>query len=339
MRILFVIDSLTVGGAERVVVNLAKYFKNKGENPSILILRNENRFKEELSDIPIYFVKKSFKFDLKFIFRLHKKIMKIKPNIINTHLFSASLWTRIALLFSRIPIIVSYHNVLWNEKWYTPFHKFLNIILHKKAKEHIFVSKDVQKFYKKIEGLNGKIIYNGIDTDKFYFKEGIDKNKKDFLFVGRLIERKGVSDLFEIMKKLDGDYKLTICGVGQLEDYVKNHLNDNIHFIKTSDPATLYRSHSILLLPSYWEGFPTVPLEALSSGCPVIAYRSPGLIEHPLKNYITFVRYKDIDEFVEKIRNFDYNLVKSRKVRQLIEKKFSIDAMGKKYSEVFKLWL
>jgi glycosyltransferase involved in cell wall biosynthesis len=339
MRILFVIDSLTIGGAERVVVNLARYFKNKGESPSIIILRNENRFKKELSDIPVYLIKKRYKIDPRFISKLRKKIMDIKPNIINTHLFTASLWTRIALLFSRIPIIVTYHNVLWNEKWYTPFHKFLNIILRRKIKEHIFVSKDVQKFYKKIEALDGRIIYNGIDTDKFYFKERINKNNKNLLFVGRLIERKGISDLFEIMKKLDSDYKLTICGVGQLEDYVKIHLNENIHFIKTTDTPPLYRNHSILIMPSYWEGFPIVPLEALSSDCPVIAYHSPGLIEHPLKDYITFVRSKNIDEFVEKIRNFEYNYTQLKKARQLIERNFSIDAMGKKYCEVFKLWL
>ena len=302
-------------------------------------MRNENRFKEELSDIPVLLVKKNSKLNLKFILRLRKKIMGIRPDIINTHLFTASLWTRIALFFSRIPIIVTYHNVLWNEKWYTFLHKFLNIILRKKVKEHIFVSKDVQKFYKKIENLDGKVIYNGIDTNKFYFRKKIDKNKKNLLFVGRLIERKGVSDLFEIMKELDKDYKLTICGVGQLEDYIKSHLKENIHFIKTSDTSPLYRKHSLLLLPSYWEGFALVILEAISSGLPVIAYHSPGLIENPLKDYITFVRYKDIDKFVDKIRNFEYNYTQFKKARQLIEKNFSIDAMGKKYYEVFKLWL
>ena len=152
-------------------------------------------------------------------------------------------------------------------------------------------------------------------------------------------ESKRISDLFEIMKKLDSDYKLTICGVGPLEDYVKIHLNENIHFIKTTDTPPLYRNHFILIMPSYWEGFPIVPLKALSSGYPVIAYHSPGLIEHPLKDYITFVRSKNIDEFVEKIRNFEYNYTQLKKARQLIERNFSIDAMGKKYCEVFKLWL
>ena len=170
MRILFVIDSLTLGGTERGVVNLANYFKKNGHDPCIIIIRNENCFKKELVNIPVYLVRKNSKVDLKFILKLEKKIKEIKPDIVKSCLFTASLWTRIALIFSRIPIIVSYHNVLWNEKWYTPVHKFLNIILRRKIKEHIFVSKDVQKFYKKVEDLNGKVIYNGIDTDKFYFK-------------------------------------------------------------------------------------------------------------------------------------------------------------------------
>ncbi len=336
MKVLFIIDSLSIGGAERVVINLAQYFKKKGDEPIIITLRPENHFSRELGDIRVYCLNKKHRIDIAFFFQLKKLIKELAPDIINAHLFTSALWTRAAItgMKKAPPVFVTYHNVLWNEKWYTPLHKAANKFLHKKTKEHIFVSEDVRSFYRKAEGLEGKVIYNGIDTDKYSFTSD-EKSGKKLLFVGRLIERKGVKDLFEIFKRLPEEYSLTICGVGPMEKFVREKTGARIAFFSTQETARLYHEHDMLLLPSYWEGFALVVLEAISSGLPVTAYHAPGLIDHPLKEFISFVEVGDIEGFVENILCFGYNKELAEKGRELISRDFSIAAMGKNYRELF----
>lgn len=119
-----------------------------------------------------------------------------------------------------------------------------------------------------------------------YFCQG---KKKIVLFVGRLVEVKGVTYLIEAMQFVDA--KLVIVGSGPLEEELKNQaqrLKLDISFLGAKTHAELksiYASADIFAAPSVKaqdgarEGFGLVLLEAMASGLPVVTTRSGGGVE------------------------------------------------------------
>jgi glycosyltransferase involved in cell wall biosynthesis len=107
-------------------------------------------------------------------------------------------------------------------------------------------------------------------------------------FVGRLVKSKGVFDLVAIWKGVSAkipNAKLTIIGDGPEKDRLlklieKEHLDNNITlngFVDEKRKFEIMRKAKLLLLPSYYESWGIVILEAMSLGLPVITYDLPAL--------------------------------------------------------------
>lgn len=115
------------------------------------------------------------------------------------------------------------------------------------------------------------------------------ENKFVVLFVGRLIEVKGVRIIFDLAKKLK-NITFVIIGVGplaqELEQESKNY--NNIIFLGSINNRNLpkyYSGSDLLLIPSrkidqeYEEGIPLVMIEALFCGLPIITTASGGILD------------------------------------------------------------
>lgn len=114
-------------------------------------------------------------------------------------------------------------------------------------------------------------------------------DKKVVLFVGRLAEIKGVTYLIEAMKQVDA--KLVIVGKGDCEDVLKQQAKDQKEKVLFLGPKThqelkeIYASADVLVIPSITdaggaqEGLPTVVIEAMASGLPVIGTNTGGIPE------------------------------------------------------------
>lgn len=120
-----------------------------------------------------------------------------------------------------------------------------------------------------------------VDLDKFKKLKDAKKNlgwqdKFVVLFVGRLVEEKGVIELLQSVKIWDKNITLVVVGRGPLEEKVKDAQEDfsNIKFIGNIPQErlpTLYSASDILIVPSVSEeGFGRVILEALACGTPII---------------------------------------------------------------------
>jgi glycosyltransferase involved in cell wall biosynthesis len=105
------------------------------------------------------------------------------------------------------------------------------------------------------------------------------------LYVGRLSGPKGVTDLIEGFSraKLKTKSRLYIVGDGPLRSAMVEQCNalgiaDSVHFLGALDDVSpIYRTGSVLILPSYSEGIPRVVMEAFAAGVPVIGTDIPGV--------------------------------------------------------------
>lgn len=114
------------------------------------------------------------------------------------------------------------------------------------------------------------------------------------LYVGRLSEEKGVYDLPEILKSVKNmgiKVELTIIGDGPSQAVLAQELPSAnfISWLSQEQLAPHYGEADLLLFPSRFDTFGCVVLEAMSCGCPVLAYNCKGpkdIIEHGIHGYL-----------------------------------------------------
>jgi len=122
----------------------------------------------------------------------------------------------------------------------------------------------------------------------------VDEKAKVLLYTGRLSKEKGVMDLIkiyhEVKAKFD-DVVMVFAGTGPAEETLKTALPEAIFlgWVDSQDLPRIYSSADLLLLPSRFDTFGLVVLEAMSCGLPVISYNAKGpkdIIEHLSSGYI-----------------------------------------------------
>lgn len=118
---------------------------------------------------------------------------------------------------------------------------------------------------------------------------GMDPERVNFLFVGNIIQEKGVEELIEAFNKLDETYKnrASLYCIGSTKNVTfSTHMKElaeksnNIHFVEPMPQqklASYFQAADVFVLPSYIEGLGLVALEALACGTPVIASDVGGL--------------------------------------------------------------
>lgn len=150
-------------------------------------------------------------------------------------------------------------------------------------RDFFLANKLVQKSKAKL--ING----SGVDTNK-YIKINSNPRPKSFIFVGRLLQEKGVLEYISAAKLVQERYPESIFAIlGGVDenptslsfDEIKKHDQDGtIEYLGTTDNVcAILNEFEVFVLPSYREGTPRSTLEALSIGMPVITTDSPGCRE------------------------------------------------------------
>ena len=142
-----------------------------------------------------------------------------------------------------------------------------------------------------------KLIHNWIEIDKDYKYES-SEDKVVFLFAGWMVEKKGVLDLFDVIKNNDDlkQFTFRFAGAGTLLEELKvekdNNNLDNIEFLGWKDEKELqneYKKADVFVLPSYAEGFPNVVLEALNNRMPIISTNVGGIPNSIIDGYNGYI--------------------------------------------------
>ncbi len=111
------------------------------------------------------------------------------------------------------------------------------------------------------------------------------KDVPEIIYVGKLSFSKGVISLLRAGRKINGDFKLTLVGSGQGVEAEKikrlaAEVTYPVNFrglLSQEEVGTALRRADIFCLPSFYEGFALVLLEALASGLRVVTSKLPGV--------------------------------------------------------------
>lgn len=125
------------------------------------------------------------------------------------------------------------------------------------------------------------LVYNGVDEDFFKPNNKSEKSKKYIMYAGRIDQEKGVFDLVECARSIcsqRSDVYFMIAGDGRdlnrlIKKIKKAGIQDRFILlgqVEKDQIVKLYQNATAFILPSYHEGLPTVILEAMSCGLPVI---------------------------------------------------------------------
>jgi len=291
-KILYLITDLDIGGAEKIVLSLCKDCANQNYKLLVGYLRGEAPLSKEFQRCGINVVKIRSFWSLVFLIKKHK----IK--LIHTHLIWGDIYGIIAARLCGCKVVTTKHNTNYFQGK-REFFYFIDSFINKMANKIVCVSNAVKKFYIKKEKINkGRIdvIYNGIDLEYFKtdvkndFRESyrISQDKKIITTIANFTKQKGYSCLLKAAEKVSDEYSDVMfvwVGNGALFEQIKDEiiqagLKEKVLLTGVVDDVRPILSGSdLFVLPSLWEGFGLVFLEAMAFGLPIVASAADGICE------------------------------------------------------------
>ncbi len=303
IKVLHILRSLEVGGAEQVVVNYALFRSRDRYDVVVCCICGGGPLKSLLDTggVRVHILQKQPGLDWRIVPKLMRVIQTESPDIVHTHNFTASTWGRIAAKLCRVPVLVATeHNVLIHE---SPFHRFVRKWLSRYTGRIIGVSEKVVQSHIRGDRIHAErysTIYNGIDLDCYAAHPTVaataDSLNRYFLpergkvvgIVASLTSQKGHPYFLRAARRVLETVPTTtflIVGDGplraELEGLSKElGLEGRVVFTGLRSDVPLLLAHmDLFVLSSLWEGMPMAVLEAMAAGKPVVATSVGGLDE------------------------------------------------------------
>lgn len=240
-----------------------------------------------------------------------------------------------------LPIIVTFHGVdttsVYNERglWGRLYRRRLKSVFEN-SPQIIAVSESVRRRLLSIGAPPERtcVLHTGVLPVKKNLETHRPRN--GVLFVGRLVEKKGVDDLIDAMQLLDDVTPLTIVGTGPLESRLRAKaaaLNGDVKFLGTQNNdrvRDLMARAQVVCVPSRVgtdgdvEGLPTVIMEAGAEGTPVVATHHGGNAEAVIDGETGFlVGERDVVALARAIKNAREGIGASSRTRSIIARHFA----------------
>ncbi len=221
---------------------------------------------------------------------------------------------------------------IWPFSFFSDLYKKRLKVWDLKASERVdyFVSNSINVYnrIKKIYKRESEIIYPPVDISSFFISKDTGGY---FLAGGRIVAYKKFDIIVRAFNKLK--IPLKIFGTGPMYRSLRRIAGDNIEFlgnISEREKINLYSKAKAYISPQE-EDFGISMVEAIASGCPVIAYRKGGALEIIQENVNgVFFDYQDWESLAEAVIMFDRGVFDAGKIRQTSEK-FNIDLFIDKF--------
>ncbi|CEP38766.1 group 1 glycosyl transferase [[Clostridium] sordellii] len=359
-KILFLINSLGSGGAERVVANSANKMAQMGKCVTIITLKDDINYEFDKNVTIVSLKERNDLSKFRKILNIPLNVIKINNiiesmegkhrfGLITSHLPIMHITSRMLLIRDRIMFVIHnpHHHMDPNN---SIIFKML-LRLQYNGMKVVTVSKGVEEELTIKYGVKcDKIatIYNPINIKNIEKEanESLDVTYKYLLFCGRLTRQKRPDILIDSFYKggFYKNYKLVLLGEGELLDDLKSQvtslgIDETVKFMGWQGNVYKWMKNSELMIStSDYEAFPMNLLEALGSSCKVVAidcdFGPREILKDKYAEYL--VPMNDMDKLVETIKKAlkSYPLDRKEQVKQ-----FDSDIINRKYLNVYKNWV
>lgn len=374
IKIIHIIHSLTLGdGITEVVRNIAKKIDRNKFSFTIFCLVERGNLADHFESIGIKVFNTSAKSTTSLtsipknfysIWHLVKLLKKEKFDILQAHEFFSGTLGRIAGWIAKVPLIIL--GLHGRCVWKRTHHIIIDRLLSKITDKFVSNSEAIMKYTIEMENIPKEkfiVIHNGIDLSRFnnirgkkQIKNELGIKESDFVVgtIGRLSREKGFKYLIEaadiLCKKKSNIKFLIVGGDAHPTESVKTDLYkqvENLVLMNTviftgirKDIPQILDVFDIFVLPSQWEGFGLVIVEAMAMKKPVIASGVDGIVEI-VKDGLTgfLIPPKDAKILAEKIlyliENRESALSMGIEGRKRVENNFTAEVMVRKYESLY----
>ena len=292
-EIVFLINTLGEGGAQRAMTTLVKQFIKEGKKVTILSLAKNNFYTLPSEVNVVYFTnhsKDSMLLIPYYAWKLKHYLQKHAISQVQSYLFRSNYVNLLSkCLGAKHRAYVANRSVVsrfFNEGFSGKVNIFLLKWLYPKADLVIHQSERMKLDFHQHFKMNNpeKVIYNAFDVENILLQANepidlftFDPDKRYLVTVGRLIKLKRFQDVIYAMNRLPSDVELLLLGEGKekasLEALAQElGLRKRVHFLgQVSNPFPYIKHSDIFISSSSIEGFPNVLVEAMLCKTTVIS--------------------------------------------------------------------
>lgn len=187
-----------------------------------------------------------------------------------------------------------------------------------------------------------RVIHNGIDLNTFR-PDASEGKAAGTLILGVAsiwLEEKGFGDLVALAQRLQPEEKLVL--VGRMTDEQRQRLPAGVQLIERTANigrlASLYASATAFVNPTWQDNYPTVNLEAIACGTPVVTYRTGGSVESVTDGTGFVVEQGDVDGMLARVRELAAadRLATAQRCRDYAEKHFRQEDCYQHYIQLYE---
>ncbi len=364
VKILHVLDSLGVGGTERMLVEVIKGLDEKRFEHAICCITRLGELAGRLPEgVKCYDMGKGARRDFLMPVKLAQLMHRLRPDIVHTRNW-AGIDGALACLLERSPRLV--HSEHGRDLPYIHFEparrKMIRRLVYHLADAVFSVSGELRDYYCRETGFapeRMRVIPNGVDVRRFNAADGHGARQElgievDDFVIGVVARLSATKDLLTLARAFARLYraqreprlKLLIVGDGEARAELENFAVEQgltcaiILAGAREDVPRLLRAMDVFALPSLSEGMPGAILEAMAASLPVVATKvgaTPELVTDGETGFLVAPRADE--EMAERLSLLLADRELARKLgaagRQLVQRDYSLEVMLQRYEELY----
>ncbi len=365
-RVLHIIDSLHLGGAQEVVLNLATCGSARFQH-EVATLHGRGIYWDRLHHAGVKVHSLSpHKFLPFYLAAILCRILTDRPDILHCHLIPSNIIAKPMGALLRVPVVINHDHTNDTRREQSSLLRGLDRFSNRFATHIIAVSTSCREFLIRRESISPQdvtLVPNAIDLTRFSQGDsgksdarvhlGLPDSKQIVAGVGRLNAQKNFSLFLEVAAHLVSrfpDIHFILAGDGPEERRLRDKASELgighcVTFLGyVADSRQVYQAADVLLMPSRYEGLPMTLLESMAMGLPVVASKLDGIaevIEDGREGFL--VPPDDVALFVERTAALlrDHALAKriTTNARAKIVAQFSVDRMTSAVEEIYNRFL
>ena len=356
MKILQVINTLAMGGAEKLISEIVPRLCNMGHEVDVLVFDGtETPFMQDLKNTGIKVISLGDGTRSAYsITNLVKMIPVVhRYDIVHSHTTPAQLYTMLSKVIGcpSVKIVTTEHSTNNHRrgKW---MYKITDRLMYYFYNRIICIAETSKRNLENQIGKQNKIsvIENGIDVEKYHSARPLDRltlgiDESDFVMtmVGRFVDAKDQDTIIKAMSMLSTDCKLLLVGSGdrqqECEELAKSlNVKDRVLFLGLrSDVPQILHTSDVVIMSSHWEGLSLSSVEGMSVDKPFVASDVQGLREVVGGAGVLFKEgdYQQLSEEINRLKEDpNYYLEVAEKCLERA-RQYDISKMVKRYNEVY----